>query len=132
MGWRDVLSSVLLVGGVTFTLLAGVGLQQFEDVFARIHAATKAITLGLLLILAGTALQVEARGDVAKLGLVAILQFLTAPVAAHMVGRAAYRAGTELAPSTVVDELAEARRRRPVEDGSPPDTGPSARGADEA
>jgi multicomponent Na+:H+ antiporter subunit G len=128
---RDVLASVLLLSGVGFALLAGIGLQQFDDVFARIHAATKAITLGLVLVLAGAALRVDEPGDVAKLGLVAVLQFLTAPVAAHMVGRAAYRAGTELSEHTVVDELGEALASRRVEDDARSDAGPSALGADE-
>lgn len=108
----DVLSAALLLGGAGLALLAGIGLQQFDDVFARIHASSKAITLGLLLIVLGTSLQMTNRGDVAKLLLAATLQFVTAPVAAHMVGRAAYRAGTELSPHTVVDELAEAREER--------------------
>lgn len=104
---RDLLSAVLLLSGVVLMLLAGIGLQRFPDVFARMHAATKAATLGLLLVLAGVALQLDSPGDVAKLVLVAILMFVTAPVGAHMIGRAAYRAGNELSPETSVDELAE-------------------------
>jgi multicomponent Na+:H+ antiporter subunit G len=124
----EILASAFLISGVAFALLAAVGLQQFDDVFARIHAATKAITLGLLLVVIGTSMLVENRGDIAKLVLAASLQFITAPVAAHMVGRAAYRAGTELSPDTVVDELADALRLRQVEDPSPPDSGPTALG----
>jgi len=104
---REILASILLLSGVAFVLLAGIGLQRFPDVFARMHAATKAATLGLLLVLAGTALQLRSPGDVAKLVLVAGLMFVTAPVGAHMVGRAAYRAGNELSPDTSVDELAD-------------------------
>lgn len=109
----DTVAAVLLLTGVSLTVLAGIGLQRFPDVFARMHAATKPATLGLALALAGTALRMERPGDIAKLVLVIILQFVTAPVGAHMVGRAAYRAGTELSPETVVDELAEARSREP-------------------
>jgi multicomponent Na+:H+ antiporter subunit G len=102
----DVIASVLLLVGSALAVLAGVGLHRFPDVFARMHAATKPATLGLVLLLTGAAMQAEAAGDVAKLLLVVALQFLTAPVGAHMIGRAAYRAGTELSPDTVVDELA--------------------------
>lgn len=102
----DVISGALLLTGAGFCLLAGIGLQRFDDVFARMHAATKAVTLGLLLITAGAALHVDDPGDRAKLALVAVLQLLTAPVAAHMVGRGSYRSGTELSPATVLDELA--------------------------
>ena len=120
---REILASILLLSGVAFVLLAGIGLQRFPDVFARMHAATKAATLGLLLVLAGTALQLRSPGDVAKLVLVAGLMFVTAPVGAHMVGRAAYRAGNELSPETSVDELAdklaaEAKGDRTVEPGT--------------
>jgi multicomponent Na+:H+ antiporter subunit G len=108
----DIIASVLIVSGVALTLLAGIGLQRFDDVFARMHAATKAITLGLLLIVIAASFEMEQRGDVAKLLLAATLQFITAPVAAHMVGRAAYRAGTEVSPKTSVDELAVAIERR--------------------
>jgi multicomponent Na+:H+ antiporter subunit G len=111
MSPTEVVASAFLLVGVTFALLAAIGLQQFDDVFARIHAATKAITLGLLLVVIGTSLLVENRGDVAKLLLAAGLQFITAPVAAHMIGRSAYRAGTELSEKTLVDELAERRAR---------------------
>ena len=110
MSALDIAAAVLLLAGVALALLAGLGLQQFPDVFARMHAATKATTLALLLVLGGAGLRAESGGDVAKLALVGVLQLITAPVAAHMVGRAAYDAGTELSPSTTVDELAAARR----------------------
>ncbi|MBW3626969.1 MAG: monovalent cation/H(+) antiporter subunit G [Actinobacteria bacterium] len=103
----DVIAAALILAGVGLSLLAGIGLQRFPDVFARMHAATKPATLGLILVLAGAGLRVGDRGDVAKLVLAAALQFVTAPVAMHMVGRAAYRAGTELSPATTVDELGE-------------------------
>ena len=103
----NVVSSALILMGVALAVLAGIGLHRFPDVFARMHAATKPATLGLVLILSGAALQVEEPGDVAKLLLVIGLQFLTAPVGAQVVGRAAYRAGTELSPETSIDELAD-------------------------
>ncbi len=111
MNLVDVMAATLILVGVVLGVVAGLGLHRFPDVFARMHAATKPATLGLVLVLAGSALRMEDKGDMAKLLLVIALQFLTAPVGAHMVGRAAYRAGTELSPATSVDELAEARAR---------------------
>jgi multicomponent Na+:H+ antiporter subunit G len=108
----DVISAILLLSGVALAVLAGLGLHRFPDVFARMHSATKPATLGVVLILGGAALRMNEAGDVAKLLLVLALQFITAPVAAHMIGRAAYRAGTELSPETSIDELAEALERR--------------------
>lgn len=105
-GVLDVVVAVLLLGGVTLAFLAALGLQQFDDVFARMHSATKPATLGLVMILLAAALRLTGDGDVTKLLLVLVLQFITAPVGAHMVGRAAYRAGTELSERTQIDELA--------------------------
>lgn len=101
----QLVASVLMLAGAVLALIAALGLQRFDDVFARMHAATKPATMGLALILVGTALVVPGPGPVAKLMLVIILQFMTAPVGAHLVGRAAFRAGTELDPETVFDEL---------------------------
>jgi multicomponent Na+:H+ antiporter subunit G len=102
----DVLSGTLMTLGVVLATIAGLGLQRFPDVFARMHAATKPATLGLALVLTGAALRMPEAGSVAKLLLIVLLQFITAPVGAHLVGRAAYRAGTELSPETSLDELA--------------------------
>lgn len=115
----DVISSVFLLTGSAFCLVAAIGLQRFDDVFARMHAATKAVTLGLLLICVGAAIHVPTAGDRTKLLLVAGLQLITAPVGAHMLGRAAYRSGTELSPDTVLDELGEAEAAAGIEPGSP-------------
>lgn len=106
----DVIAAVLILTGVGLGLLAGVGLQRFPDIFSRMHAATKPATLGLVLVLAGAAFRVENRGDVAKLVLVIVLQFITAPVGAHLVGRAAYGDGTRVGPQLQCDELAPERR----------------------
>lgn len=117
---RTVVPAALLLLGSGLMVIAAVGLQRFDTVYARTHPATKAITLGIVFLLLGAMLRMETTGDVIKLLLVACLQLLTAPIAAHMVGRAAYRAGGDLHPALDIDQLA-ARRRS----GRPP-TGPDA------
>ena len=104
----DAAGAVLLLAGVLLTLVASIGLVRFPDVFTRMHAATKPATLGLLLVCAGAALVVDDGGDRAALLLVAAFQFVTAPVAAHMVGRAAYGAGVGALDELVVDDLSTA------------------------
>lgn len=103
---RDVVAAVLLLSGVALALLAAVGILRLPDLYDRMHAATKPATLGMVLLLSGTALRLDEPRDIAKLALVAGLLFLTAPVGAHMIGRAAHRAGVERSPSTVQDDLA--------------------------
>jgi multicomponent Na+:H+ antiporter subunit G len=106
MTLAEILAATLILSGVVLSILGGIGINRFPDVFARMHAATKPVTLGLALVLVGAALVKTEVPSVVKLVLAASLQFVTAPVAAHMIGRAAYRAGTELSPETSPDELA--------------------------
>jgi multicomponent Na+:H+ antiporter subunit G len=102
----DVITGVLALMGATFTLLAGIGVLRFPDTLSRMHAATKATTLGFLLIVAGAVVQLS--GGSTKLGFAVGLVFLTAPVAAHLVGRSTYRAGGIGLRLDEVDELAAA------------------------
>jgi multicomponent Na+:H+ antiporter subunit G len=108
----DAVAALLLVGGTLLTVLAGVGVLRLPDVFGRMHAATKSSSLGLALVLLAAAVRVRGGADTAKLVLVIAFQFLTAPVAAHLVGRAAHRAGQALDHVTAVDELTEIERRQ--------------------
>lgn len=111
MSVADVASAALMLSAVAFVLLGAVGLHRFDDVFTRIHAATKPMTLGVVLVAAGAALQMDRTSDVVKLGLAVVLQLVSAPVAAHVIGRAAYWDGGELSPQTRIDELADADLR---------------------
>ena len=101
----DVASAVCLLGGAFFALAAGVGAVRFPDLLSRMHAATKPQVLGLVLVLVGLALRLREGGAVWALVLVAVFQMLTAPVAAHMVGRAGFRTGKVRQDLLVVDEL---------------------------
>ena len=102
----EVIGGAMMVVGAALAVIAGLGLHRFPDVFARMHAATKPATLGLALVLGGATLLVDDIGSRTKLLLVIALQFITAPVGSHLVGRATYRAHTELSSETAVDELA--------------------------
>lgn len=102
----NVLSAVLLLTGATSCLLGALGLVRLPDLPARLQAATKPQTLGLLLILLGTAVRLEP-GYAAGLLLVALFQMLTAPVIAQLLGRAAYRSGAYRRDTLVVDELGD-------------------------
>jgi multicomponent Na+:H+ antiporter subunit G len=107
----DAVAGACLLGGALLSLAAGVGLLRFPDLLSRMHAATKPQILGLLLILAGTAIRLATVVDITTLVLVGVFQLVTAPVAAHMVGRTGYRAGLFRRDLLLVDELADARGR---------------------
>ena len=101
----DVASAVLLLVGALSCLLGALGLVRLPDLPGRLQAATKPQTLGLLLILAGTALRVETESAVTLL-LVGLFQAITAPVIGQLLGRSAYRGGSVRRELLVVDELA--------------------------
>lgn len=105
MSAADVVSGALLLAGGVLYVLAGVGMLRFPDVYARMHAATKPATLGLLFVLGGAALQVDSAADYLKLALAGALQVLTAPVGSHLMGRAAYLAEVPMV-DPVIDEFA--------------------------
>jgi multicomponent Na+:H+ antiporter subunit G len=115
---RALLGGFLIGAGAAFMLLAGVGLLRLPDVFARMHAATKSASLGLACVLAGTVLLL--RGPLAdvKLLMAIAFQFMTAPVAAHIIGRAAYRAGIPLWEGTLFDEWEDPERQSALDEGS--------------
>ncbi len=101
---------VLILTGSVLVAVSAVGLHRFDSVFARLHAAGKATSLGFLLVAAG-ALTTELPGRTAgELALAGLLLLLTTPVGVHMLARAAYRSGGQLAPDTVTDELSDAGR----------------------
>lgn len=100
-----VVGGILIGLGVILVLLAGVGIVRFPDVLIRASAATKAAGLGVALVLAGTAFVIGTPEAAVKLGAAVVLQFLTAPVAGHVMGRGAYRSGAPLWKGTEVDDL---------------------------
>jgi multicomponent Na+:H+ antiporter subunit G len=100
-----IVEAVVLLGAVLI-LLAAIGVVRFDDVLTRMHALTKASTLGVLLVLVGAALYLRNPNDYTSLALAAGLQLLTSPVSAHLIGRATYRAGGIGHRLDVVDELA--------------------------
>ena len=105
----DVVASICLIGGALLALAAGVGVLRFPDLLSRMHAGTKPQVLGLILVLIGLSLRLRSGAAVWALILVALFQMLTAPVAAHLVGRAGYRTGKVRRDLLVVDELTEAQ-----------------------
>ena len=87
----DTVIGVIALTGALLVLLAGVGVVRFPDVYARMHAATKATTLGITFVGLATALALEGVGAGVKVVLIVAFIF-TSPSVAHLVGRAAYRA----------------------------------------
>jgi multicomponent Na+:H+ antiporter subunit G len=76
----------------------------------RLQAATKASTLGVGCMLLGLAIHFQDLTVTTRAVLIIAFFFLTAPVGAHMIARAAYAVGVPLWEGTITDELGERRR----------------------
>ncbi|MBP1619479.1 MAG: monovalent cation/proton antiporter, MnhG/PhaG subunit [Acidobacteria bacterium] len=121
---RDLVAYLLMALGLAFDLLGCIGLVRLPDVYNRLQAGTKCVTLGTFLLLLGVVVRFgfDAMGWKALLCVWFIA--MTSPTAAHAIARAAHRAGVPLAPGSVLDryrEDGEARAR----------TEPGAAGAEE-
>ncbi|MEU8356644.1 monovalent cation/H(+) antiporter subunit G [Nonomuraea sp. NPDC048882] len=90
MNVLDVAAAACLLAGALLALSAGVGLVRFHNTFNRMHAGTKPQVLGVLLVLLAMWLHRPGWATAGPLLLVAISQVITVPVAAYMIGRAAY------------------------------------------
>lgn len=108
----DRVSAVLVVVGALFMLLAGVGVLRLPDVFMRLQAATKAATLGVGCMLLAVAIHFQDLAVATRAMLVTGFVFLTAPVGAHMIARAAYAVGAPLWEGTITDELRQDSARK--------------------
>ncbi len=106
----EVLSGALLLSGCALMLLAAIGLVRLPDYYCRSHAVAKATTLGIGQILIAVWLQMGTEVAGLKIALALIFQFVTIPVASHLMSLTALRRG--LAPWRGPDE------------GSSPDTKP--------
>ena len=140
MSTLDIVASVLLVLGSLMSLLAGIAVLRFPDTMSRIHAATKPQVLGIILLMVGVGLRLGSPAVIGMLVLIVILQFVTAPVSAHLTVRVAYRnakgdhgQATEMPTHSAADDgpeqmieamVKENKVARPAIDGSEkPDTG---------
>lgn len=98
---------VFVMAGIVLSLLSSLGFIRLPDVYTRIHAGTKGITLGTLLILFGTFLYFWLVHNTISIRLILgiVFVFLTAPVAGQLIIRAAYRSGVKLANISTKDDL---------------------------
>lgn len=101
----NVISGALMIAGSFWTMAAGVGMARFPDALSRLHAVAKPQVLGLILVLGGLAVYLRSFAVAAELLLVVAFQFVTAPLAAHMVGRAATLTGAVRPDLLMVNDL---------------------------
>ena len=93
-----------LVFGALMSLVASLGCLRLPDLYTRMHAATKSGTVGIMGIVIAMMIQLDDASVIFRGILVILFFLLTAPVAAHMIGRSAYRSGIALWDKSSIDE----------------------------
>ncbi|MEQ8367058.1 MAG: monovalent cation/H(+) antiporter subunit G [Roseicyclus sp.] len=101
-----ILSALVLLGGF-FCFVAGLGVLRLPDVLIRMHASTKAGTLGAGLILVAVAIYFGDTATITRAVATILFLLITAPVAAHMIGRAAFRTKVAMWKTKIEDGAEE-------------------------
>ncbi|ASN05155.1 monovalent cation/H(+) antiporter subunit G [Virgibacillus necropolis] len=109
----NIIISFFILSGSFFLLSSSIGVVRFPDVYTRLHAATKASTLGISGILIGTFLYLYVAHSIVsgKLLLAILFTFLTVPVSGHMISRAAHRKEVKPLTNNQNDEYEEALQK---------------------
>ncbi len=102
---REIIVASLLIIGSLFILIAAIGIVRLPDLFTRMHAATKGTSFGVVLMLIAVGVYFGNVRVILEVILVISFIYLTAPIACHMIARAAYFLDIPMWEGTVVDEL---------------------------
>ncbi len=103
----NIAGQILIVIGILFNIFGCIGLVRFPDVYNRLQASTKCVTLGTILLLIGVALVSHSGSISAKAVICAVFILITSPTAAHAIAKGAYASGVKLWEKSVVDKYAE-------------------------
>ncbi|MGV1790901.1 MULTISPECIES: monovalent cation/H(+) antiporter subunit G [Rhizobium] len=105
-----VIVTLLLLAGALFSLIAAIGIVRLPDLYSRMHAASKAGTVGSGLLLLAVGIHSQDLSILARALAGFVFFVLTAPISAHLLARAAHKAGHRLTPPSVRDELLQRER----------------------
>ena len=103
----DIIGYILIIIGILFDIFGCIGLVRFPDVYNRLQASTKCVTLGTFLVLIGVALVCGLSALSMKAVICGVFILITSPTAAHAIAKGAYASGVELWSNSVVDKYGE-------------------------
>jgi len=103
----EIIGLVLLIVGIGFDVVGCIGLVRLPDIYNRLQAATKCVTLGTCMILLSVVFYTGWSPISAKALLCIWFVLLTSPTGAHAIARAAHRSGIRLWEGSVMDKYAE-------------------------
>ncbi len=103
----ELVAYILLGIGAACALIGAIGIVRFPDVYNRIHANTVVVVGGVIVTLIGASVFEGFSSYTLKVLIIAMFLFLTNPVSAHAIARAAHKSGVKLWRRSVVDKLKE-------------------------
>jgi multicomponent Na+:H+ antiporter subunit G len=103
----EIIGYILIIIGIIFDISGCIGLVRLPDVYNRLQASTKCVTLGTILLLFGVALVSDVTALNAKAIICAVFILITSPTAAHAIAKGAYASGVKLWENSVVDKYGE-------------------------
>ncbi len=103
----EIIGYILIIIGIIFDISGCIGLVRLPDVYNRLQASTKCVTLGTILLLLGVALVSDVAALNAKAIICAVFILITAPTAAHAIAKGSYASGVKLWENSVTDKYGE-------------------------
>ncbi|MFO7720983.1 MAG: monovalent cation/H(+) antiporter subunit G [Gillisia sp.] len=108
----EIISAIIIMVGVLFVVIGSIGLLRLPDFYIRISAITKAATMGVACIMIGVAINFNEISIAIKAFFVVLFLLITSPIAAHIIGRAAYEGGVPLWKKTEINEYEEYKENK--------------------
>jgi multicomponent Na+:H+ antiporter subunit G len=106
----EIIGYILIAIGILFDIFGCIGLVRFPDVYNRLQASTKCVTLGTVLVLVGTAV-IHGWGSIAAKAIIcAVFVLITSPTGAHAIAKGAYASGVALWKDSVVDKYQDSKK----------------------
>lgn len=105
----ETIGLILLIVGIAFDVVGCIGLVRLPDIYNRLQAATKCVTLGTCMILLSVVFYTGIGPIAAKALLCIWFILITSPTGAHAIARAAHRSGIRLWEGSVMDKYADDR-----------------------
>jgi multicomponent Na+:H+ antiporter subunit G len=108
----EIIGYILIITGIFFDISGCIGLVRLPDVYNRLQASTKCVTLGTIMVLGGVAL-IHGWGPLSAKAIVcAVFILITSPTAAHAIAKGAYASGVQLWEKSVVDKYGEDKEQK--------------------